>query len=82
MRKEKKQRNYYQEINNALKNYEEYKPWHNKSIDWICNRIDWCWKFRHITKEQMEELTDRCCKVLWRDAGNVRNRKINLDGKI
>ena len=67
MKKEKKQRNYYQEINNALKDYEEYKSWHDKSIDWICNRIEWCWKFRHITKEQMEKLADRCCNVLERD---------------
>lgn len=66
MKKEKKQRNYYQEIDNALKSYEEYKPWHDKNIDWICNRIDWCWKFRRITEEQMEELADRCCKVLER----------------
>ena len=66
MKKEKKQRKYYQEIDMALKDYEEYKPWHDKNIDWICNRIDWCWKFRHITKEQMEELADRCCKVLER----------------
>ena len=38
MKKEKKQRNYYQEIDMALKDYEEYKPWHDKNIDWICNR--------------------------------------------
>lgn len=62
MKKEK--RNYYKEIDDALKLYEEFKPYHTKDIDWICNRIDWCWKFRHITKEQMEELVDRACKIL------------------
>lgn len=63
MRK-KEPRNYYKEIDTALKSYEGYKPWHEASMDWITDRIDWCWKFRHITKEQMEELADRACKVL------------------
>ena len=62
MKKEK--RNYYNEIDEALKTYEDFKLWHTKDIDWICNRIDWCWKFHHITKEQMEELVDRVCKIL------------------
>lgn len=62
MKKEK--RNYYKEIDEVLKTYEDFKPCHTKDIDWICNRIDWCWKFRHITKEQMEELADRVCKIL------------------
>ena len=62
--KMKKERNYYVEIDNALKSYEDYKPWHDKSIDWIADRIDWCWKFRHITKEQMEELADRVVKII------------------
>lgn len=59
----KQSRNYYEEINQALLSYENFKPWHNKSMEWICDRIDWCWKFRHITREQMGELCDRCCIV-------------------
>ena len=55
------------EMEVALKSYEDYKPWHDKSIDWICDRIDWCWKFWHITKEQMEKFADRCYNVLERD---------------
>lgn len=57
-------KNYYEEINKALKSYEEYKPWHEKDISWICDRIDWCWKFRKITKEEMIELVNRICKVM------------------
>ena len=57
-------KDYYKEIDEALKSYETNKSWHEKSIDWICDRIDWCWRFRHITKEQMEELADRACEVL------------------
>lgn len=58
------QKDYYKEINDALVSYEEFKPYHTKSIDWICNRIDWCYKWRKITKEQMEELTDRIINIL------------------
>jgi len=65
--KKKVPRNYYSEIDKALKSYDEFKPWHEKDIDWITDRIDWCWKFRHITKEQMEELADRVCRILDRD---------------
>ena len=59
-------KNYYMDIDKAINEYEVFTPYKTKDIDWICNRIDWCWKFRHITKEQMEELADRCCKVLER----------------
>lgn len=61
MKKEK--RNYYKEIDEALKSYEEFKPYHTKRIEWVTNRINWCWKFRHISKKQMEELTNRVCKT-------------------
>lgn len=55
---------YYKEIDQALKSFEDFKPYHTKSIDWICNRIDWCWKFRHITENQMHELADRAVTVM------------------
>ena len=55
---------FYDEINKALSSYETYKPYHIKSIDWICNRIDWCWKWRKITKEQKDELCDRVIYIL------------------
>lgn len=57
-------KNYYKEIDKVLKSYEEYKTWHDKSISWICDRIDWCWKWKKITREEMEELADRICKVM------------------
>lgn len=62
--KVKKIHDYYAEIDTALQSYESCKSWHGKSIHWICNRIDWCWKFRHITERQMEELVDRVCEVM------------------
>lgn len=59
-------KNYYKEIDKAIKSYEDYKPYHPYNTEWICNRIDWCWKWRKITKIQMEELCDRITKVLER----------------
>ena len=63
-KKAKQKRDYYAEIDTALQSYEHCKSWHDKSISWICDRIDWCWKFRHITEKQMEELAERACKVM------------------
>ena len=57
---------YYKEIDDAIKSYEEYKPYHTRKTEWICNRIEWCWKWRKITQSQMEELCDRIIKVLER----------------
>ena len=55
---------FYSEIDKALQSYEDYKPYHTRNIEWISNRISWCWKWRKITREQMEELCDRVIKVL------------------
>ena len=54
---------YYKQINDALISYENYKPYHTKTIDWICNRIDWAWKWRKINKEEMIELAERVTKL-------------------
>ena len=55
---------FYDEIDKALQSYENYKPYHTRNIEWISNRISWCWKWRKITRKQMEELCDRVIKVL------------------
>ena len=55
---------FYSEIDKALQSYENYKPYHTRNIEWISNRISWCWKWRKITREQMKELCDRVIKVL------------------
>ena len=54
---------YYNEINKVLTEYEEHKPYHTRNIDWACGRIEWCWKWRKITKEEMEELADRATAI-------------------
>lgn len=55
---------FYDEIDKALQSYENYKPYHTRKIEWISDRICWCWKWKKITKAQMEELCDRVIKVL------------------
>ena len=56
-------RNYYTEIDKVISEYENGKPWHTRDIDWAANRVDWCWKWRKITKEQMEELANRITAI-------------------
>lgn len=52
-------RNYYSEIDKVLKQYENHEPWKTQTVEWVCNRIEWCWRWKKITEEQMEELADR-----------------------
>ena len=58
-----KNKNYYEEINEVLKSYEDGKPYNAKNMDWVANRIVWAWKWRKITKEEMEELADRATAI-------------------
>ena len=55
---------YYKQLDKALKSYEEFRPYHQYNIDWICDRITWCWKWKKITPAQMEELALRATTVL------------------
>lgn len=55
---------FYKEIDTALKSYEEFKPYHSRKIEWITDRIYWCWKWKKITREQMEELAMRATNIL------------------
>jgi hypothetical protein len=55
---------FYNEIDKALQSYENCKPYHTHTIEWIADRISWCWKWRKITEEQMHELCDRVVNIL------------------
>lgn len=57
-------KDFYAELDKSIKCYEECKPYHILTVDQITDKIDWCWKFRKITKGQMEELADRIIKVM------------------
>lgn len=56
-------KDYYTEIDKALKSYEEGMVSHRLTVTWCADRICWCWKFRKINEEQMSELTDRATKL-------------------
>ena len=58
-----KVRDYYKEIDDVLTEYENHKSWHTRNIDWACDRIAWCWKWKKITRGQMEELADRATAI-------------------
>lgn len=57
-------KDYYKQIDTAIRSYEEYKPYHQLTIDQITDKIDWCWKWKKITEGQMEELVNRIIKVM------------------
>ena len=57
-------KNYYMDIDKAIIEYEVFAPYKTKSIDWICNRVDWCYKWKHITEKQMNELANRIIFVM------------------
>ena len=51
-------KDYYSEIDQALTRLELGKyPTH--SIEWVAERVVWCWKWRKITEGQLEVLCDR-----------------------
>lgn len=53
----------YIKIDSALTRLEQGK-YAIHSVDWYIGHIDWAWKWRKITKEQMEELAERACALL------------------
>lgn len=59
----KKPRDYYGEIDKAISAYEQGKYADHK-MSWIADRIAWCWKFRHNSRDQMESLADRMTEIL------------------
>ena len=56
----------YEKIDKVLKQHENGK-YTERSIDSICNYIDWAWKWRKITEAQKDEVCDRACAILERD---------------
>ena len=55
---------YYEQIDTALKSYETLKPWHPFPLEWIGDRIAWCWKWRKISEVEMTELVNRYVDVM------------------
>ena len=62
----KTQQDYYNQIDRALKSYENNKSWHELGIDKICDRIEWCHKWKKISQEQSDELANRAVEIMER----------------
>ena len=52
----------YEKIDRALYQHER-NGYHERSLDSIADYIDWAWKWRKISREEMESVTDRICKL-------------------
>ena len=52
----------YEKIDRALKQHENHK-YAERSLDSIADYINWAWKWRKITKAEMEETADRVCAL-------------------
>lgn len=50
---------YYDQIDKAISSYEQFRSYHPLGPDRICDKIDWCWKWRKISEKQMHSLVDR-----------------------
>ena len=55
---------YLKQLNDALAEYEQFKPYKTHSIDWICDRISWCWKWRKITEDEKNNFCDRIIYIM------------------
>lgn len=56
-------KDFYKEIDEALKTYEEGKSWHHHDMAWITDKIDWCNKWKKLPEEQVNELCDRAISL-------------------
>lgn len=52
----------YQKIDRVLKQHENHK-YCERSLDSIADYINWAWKWRKITHEEMENAVDRICAL-------------------
>ncbi len=52
----------YEKIDKALKQHEK-NGYYERSLDSIASYIDWAWKWRKITREEMENAVDRICAL-------------------
>ncbi len=61
----------YEKIDRVLKQHESYK-YCERSLDSIADYIDWAWKWRKISREEMENAADRVCELYARELKKER----------
>ena len=66
----------YEKIDKVLKQHENYK-YAERSIDSLCDYIDWAWRWKKITEAQKDEVCDRACAILERNTISLREAMKN-----
>ena len=66
----------YQKIDTALKQHERHK-YCERSLDSIASYINWAWKWRKITREEMENAVDRVCALYDAELEKTIDRSYN-----
>lgn len=56
----------YEKIDKALKQHEAHR-YYERSLDSIADYIDWAWRWKKITREEMENAADRVCALYHKD---------------
>lgn len=52
----------YEKIDHVLKQHENHK-YSERSLDSIADYINWAWKWKKISREEMENAADRVCRL-------------------
>ena len=52
----------YEKIDKCLRQHENHK-YAERSLDSIADYIDWAWKWKKISREEMENAADRVCAL-------------------
>lgn len=67
--------NYSKQIDDAIRRYEEGKSFKIHNTEWICNRIEWCWKWKKITEQEMNDFCERIIKILDNELVDLTNTR-------
>lgn len=57
-------KNYYAQLDKAIRSYENCKSFHSLSIDWINARIDRCEERHDLSEDKIKELRDRVKTII------------------
>lgn len=64
----------YEKIDRWIKQHEHYK-YCERSLDSVADYVAWAWKWRKITREQMESAADRVCQLYDRELERTIDRR-------
>ena len=62
----------YEKIDRWISQHENHK-YSDRSLDSIADYIGWAWKWKKISKEEMESAADRVCKLFDAQLEELRN---------